>query len=115
MATEHEEQVGFIRWFRENYPSLIIFAIPNGDKRHISVAKRLKNEGVLKGIPDLQIVLPDGKVLWVEMKKENGKLSESQEYILTQLESLNHNYIIGYTCEDASRQVKEYLSKKYPL
>lgn len=115
MATEHEEQAGFVKWFRENYPSLMIFAIPNGDKRHISVAKRLKTEGVLKGIPDLQIVLPDEKVLWVEMKKEDGKLSQSQKDILSQLDSLHHNYIIGCGCVDASKQVSNYLSKKYML
>jgi len=53
--SEHSEQVGFINWFRVQYPRVLIFAIPNGEKRSISVAKRLKAEGVVRGIPDLYI------------------------------------------------------------
>ena len=43
--SEHSEQVGFINWFRSQYPEILIFAIPNGEKRSISVAKRLKDGG----------------------------------------------------------------------
>ena len=44
--SEHSEQVGFVNWFRAKYPKVLIFAIPNGEKRSISVATRLKAEGV---------------------------------------------------------------------
>ena len=40
--SEHSEQVGFVNWFRAKYPHTLIFAIPNGEKRTISVATRLK-------------------------------------------------------------------------
>ena len=70
---EHAEQVGFLNWFRSRFPSVLIFAIPNGDHRAITTAKRLKAEGVTAGIPDLFIPQWD---LWVEMKRrEGGRLS----------------------------------------
>ena len=53
VPTEHEEQREMVRWFRQTYPNVRIFAIPNGEKRSISVAARLKVEGVNAGVPDL--------------------------------------------------------------
>ena len=67
--SEHSEQVGFVNWFRAKYPHTLIFAIPNGEKRSISVATRLKAEGVTRGIPDLYIPACN---LWVEMKRATG-------------------------------------------
>ena len=50
--TEHIEQVTFINWFRMQHSHALIFSIPNGELRAISVAQRLKAEGVVSGIPD---------------------------------------------------------------
>jgi len=49
MPTEHEEQRELVRWFRQTYPDVRIFAIPNWEKRSNSVASRLKAEGVSAG------------------------------------------------------------------
>ena len=38
------------------------------------------------GIPDLIAVQPDGKIIFSEIKKEGGKLSELQKYRLKELE-----------------------------
>ena len=38
------------------------------------------------GIPDLIAVHPDGKIIFSEIKKEGGKLSELQKYRLKELE-----------------------------
>ena len=37
---EHGEQVAFVDWFRATFPSILIYAIPNGGKRSITEAKR---------------------------------------------------------------------------
>jgi len=108
--SEHSEQVGFINWFRVQYPRVLIFAIPNGEKRSISVAKRLKAEGVVRGIPDLYI--PEWNV-WVEMKRvTGGRLSPDQKGIITYLENIGHKVIVGKGAGDASKQVLEYLKLK---
>ena len=75
--SEHDEQVGFINWFRAKYSGVLIFAIPNGEKRAISVAKRLKAEGVVRGVPDLYVPTWN---LWIEMKRASGgRLSPDQK------------------------------------
>ena len=108
--SEHSEQVGFINWFRVKYPNVLIFAIPNGEKRAITVAKRLKAEGVVRGIPDLFI--PQWN-LWVEMKRvSGGRLSPEQKGMIGYLEGIGQKVIVGKGAEDASRQVLEHLQEK---
>lgn len=108
--SEHSEQVGLINWFRLQYPNVLIFAIPNGEKRAITVAKRLKAEGVVRGIPDLFI--PQWN-LWVEMKRESGgRLSPEQKSMISYLESIGNTVIIGRGASDASKQILEHCDEK---
>jgi len=108
--SEHSEQVGFVNWFREKYPKVLIFAIPNGEKRAISVATRLKAEGVTRGIPDLYIPSCN---LWVEMKRvKGGRISPDQKKIISYLESVGHTVIVGKGATDASRQVLEFFDAR---
>jgi len=110
--SEHDEQVGFINWFRAKYPQVLIFAIPNGEKRAITVAKRLKAEGVVRGIPDLFI--PQFN-LWVEMKRiSGGRLSPEQKGMIQYLEGIGQKVIVGKGAADASRQILEFLEEKKP-
>ena len=88
----------------------MIFAIPNGDHRAITVAKRLKAEGVVPGVPDLFI--PQWS-LWVEMKRrEGGRLSEDQRQMIAYLQAVGQQVIVGKGAEDASRQVLHWLENK---
>ena len=104
--SEHSEQVGFINWFRVKYPQVLIFAIPNGEKRAITVAKRLKAEGVVRGIPDLFI--PQW-TLWVEMKRiSGGRLSPEQRGMIQYLEGIGQKVIVAKGAADASKQILEH-------
>jgi hypothetical protein len=88
----------------------LIFAIPNGEKRSITVAKRLKAEGVVRGIPDLFI--PEWR-LWVEMKrKTGGRLSTEQKSMINYLQNIGYTVIVGIGAGDASRQVLEFVRLK---
>lgn len=108
--TEHEEQVGLVNWFRGRFPGVLIFAIPNGEKRSISVARRLKAEGVTPGVPDL--VVPEWR-LWIEMKRATGgRLSQEQKDMICYLEAVGYNVIVGRGASDASRQVLEWLDNR---
>ncbi len=87
----------------------MIFAIPNGEKRAISVAKRLKAEGVVRGVPDLYV--PAWK-LWIEMKRASGgRLSPDQKEMINYLESIGNTVIIGKGASDASKKVLEFMEK----
>ncbi len=96
--------------FGRSIQKVLIFAIPNGEKRAISVAVRLKEEGVTPGIPDLYIPSCN---LWVEMKRvKGGRISPDQKKIISYLESVGHTVIVGKGATDASKQVLEFLDAK---
>ena len=103
--SEHDEQVGFINWFRTKFPKVLIFAIPNGGKRSIGAGKKLKAEGVVAGIPDLFIPSWD---IWVEMKrKSGGRLAPDQKKIIEYLENEGYKVIVAKGATDASKQIME--------
>lgn len=109
-APEHIEQVRLVNWFRDNFkePYYIIFAVPNGGKRGIKEAGRLKDEGVKSGVSDL-IIITHGKVIFLEMKKLNGKLSDKQKEFHDNLDYLGFISIVGYGASDASEKILEVL------
>lgn len=76
---ESKLQVECVKWFRLQFPNLLIFAIPNGNKRNAITGAILKAEGVLAGVADLCIMKPNGQCFFIEMKSEKGKQSESQK------------------------------------
>jgi hypothetical protein len=103
--SEHDEQVGFVNWFRAKYPKVLIFAIPNGGKRSVGAGRKLKAEGVVAGIPDLFIPAWD---VWIEMKRSKaGRLSPDQKKIIEYLESEGYKVIVAKGATDASKQIME--------
>ena len=112
-ASEHIEQVRLVNWFRDNFPDCFIFAVPNGGKRGKLEAIRLKKEGVTRGVSDLIILRPNGKVLFLEMKQTKGKLSKEQIKFFKNLDVLGFDYIVGYGATDASKKILEYISKNH--
>jgi len=108
IPTEHEEQRELVRWFRQTWPDVRIFAIPNGGARSKATAGRLKAEGVASGVPDLFV--PAWR-LWVEMKRtKGGSLSPEQKDWIKYLESVGFCCIVGKGAEDAKRQISAFSS-----
>ena len=108
--SEHSEQMGFVRWIRTKYPGLLIFAIPNGGVRDIVTGKKLKDEGVLKGVPDLMI--PALKI-FVEMKRaKGGTVSSEQKEIMEYLTRHGYTCIVGYGATDASVKILKFLEEQ---
>jgi hypothetical protein len=109
-ASEHSEQVGFVRWVREKFPGLLIFAIPNGSFRDINTGKKLKDEGVTKGIPDMMI---PAKKIFIEMKRvKGGVVSPEQKKMMEYLTRVGYTCMICYGANDASRQLLDFLKDK---
>lgn len=86
VLTESQEQIIIFQWCNRNkneYPELnFIFAIPNGGKRNIVTASRLKLEGVKPGVPDmfLPVARHNYHGLFIELKRlKGGAVSIHQE------------------------------------
>ena len=65
-------------------PGVFMFAVPNGGRRNPIEAAIMKGTGTVAGVPDT-IWIKGGQVYALEVKPENGKLSEAQEHVLIKL------------------------------
>lgn len=104
-AREQARLVAALRRHWSNIPNMahrpIVYHVPNGGQRDPREAANLKVQGALAGVPDLEIVLPLGRSLKVEMKASDGRLSKSQVELHDHLSALGHPVITAYSAEDA--------------
>lgn len=80
-----------------------IHAIPNGGKRSIGTAVKLKAEGVLSGVPD--IFVPAAR-MYIEVKAPKGKLSIEQAFFLEQAHRFGFFISVCRSTEDILRVLK---------
>lgn len=108
VPTEHVEQSQFVAWFRSAYPGFLIFAIPNGEYRAMTVAKRLKAEGVTPGVPDMLVLMPKARAVFIEMKRQKGGvLSANQKEVIAKIESLGFDVLVCKGALDAKNQLEQ--------
>lgn len=113
---EHDLQVALIQWWelqcgKYKLPSVALFAIPNGAKRNIVTAVKLKAEGVKKGVADLFLCAPSNEYhgFFIELKAGKNGLSKEQKDFAEYAKSQ------GYKCETfwdwqlAAEQIDAYL------
>ena len=75
---EHELQKALVKELHRHC-RVYWFSIPNGGKRHIRVASKLKAEGLRPGVADLCFILPGGRAAFLELKSAKGVLSDEQK------------------------------------
>jgi len=106
--------VEFVRWVA---PHIRIFAVPNGGLRTKAEAARLKWTGVLAGVLDLVLVLPEGRTAYWETKTPRGRLSDDQRDFIGALEGLGHSWALVRSIDDARRELARLgvITKEHPL
>lgn len=88
MQKEHDLQANIYKFIVNNFDqySRLFFAIPNGGKRNIIEASRMKQTGTTSGIPDLEF-LTNEKAFFFELKTTKGKASNEQKKIIAEMKS----------------------------
>ena len=116
---EHYIQTRFFNVLRiaENrYPRLRwIHAIPNGGKRDVRVARKLKAEGVKPGVSDIFVPLigyGGQHGLYIEMKAGDNDLSVEQKEFRDFVTREDFAYSTCYSTEAAIWAVEKYLGIK---
>ncbi len=116
--SEHAEQVALIAWWalacREfGIDESLLFAVPNGGARNPITGRRLKDEGVRRGVPDLMLAMPndDHSGLFIELKKRNGgRVSEEQRHVLEELTRAGYKAVVCHGWEEAMQEILVYLA-----
>jgi len=58
------------------------------------------------GIPDVVVLLPESKVLWIEVKSKTGTRSPAQELMAKVLVDRGHNYVLARSVPDVMSWLK---------
>lgn len=115
---EHKEQAALFDWLNlasVQYPEFkMAYAIPNGGHRYISVAKKLKREGVKPGVPDICFpVARDGyHALYIELKAGNNKPTKKQQQWIIDLSKEGNLALVCIGWEQAKNVFIEYIQGK---
>ena len=116
IPTEHQEQCALFEWaaWQEGvWPELrLLHAIPNGGKRDIRTAARLKAEGVKPGVPDIFLPVPkDGKHgLYIELKRSRGgTVSKEQEAWIRALSAQEYVCAVCHGHREAIKIITDYM------
>lgn len=64
----------------------------------------------MRGMPDRLILLPDGKVLWCELKTQGGKLEPIQEVRHRELRKAGHEVRVVWSVDQADKLIDEIVS-----
>lgn len=113
--SEHDEQVAFVNWFRATYKGFLIYSVPNSGIRSKTIGIRMKQEGLLKGVFDLQILTPDKEIIFIEFKRvkeANPKISKEQKEFKKFLDDNNYKNFFAFGFLDAMKKIKEVIDDK---
>lgn len=103
VKTEHEEQKAFVKWFHQQYPRVLIFAVPNAAARDPRAASWMRAEGLVAGIPDL--IVPEWR-LAIEMKRVKGStISDEQRWMEGYFKAIGWHHFFAFGAEDAKRKM----------
>ena len=113
--SEATEQAAIIEWAAYNqgiYPELkLLHHIPNGGRRDARTGAMMKRQGVKAGVPDLHLPVSRGKYhsLYIEMKTDKGRPTETQKEWLDALNAEGNMAVICHSAEEAIAVIKLYL------
>ena len=112
--SEHKLQSSLFEYVILILPSLrpYIFAIPNGGHRNIVVAKKLKAEGVTRGIPDIFLCIPNGRGkhgLFIECKVNRNSLTNEQSKFKDMIRRIGFEFKVCKNLEDFEEIIKSYF------
>lgn len=115
---EHYEQKALFLWADLLIPKVpelaLLFAIPNGGQRNIIIARKLKDEGVKAGVPDMCLPVARGNYhgLFIELKSKDGVTSKNQDYWLRRLSEQGYQTVVCYGWTEAKETIEKYLALK---
>ena len=125
---EHNIQAACVRWFNLQWPEYrgLLFAVPNGGARSKATAGKLKAEGVVAGVADLILLVPDNyetlatprsgtwyhsiHALCIEMKTEKGRQSPEQKEWAEKVRKYGYRYVVVRSLEEFIAVVNDHLA-----
>jgi hypothetical protein len=95
------------QWVKKTYPDLLIFHVPSGEPRDVTVAMKLKRMGVVPGVADFLMFTPTHAIA-IEMKDDDGRQSDPQKRFQKQWEACGNVYEIARSLKEFQDIVRAY-------
>ena len=115
---ESKIQQAIIKHFATYYPKLngLLFSCPNGAylSGNIKRAATLKREGLLAGVSDLILLIPNKQyhALCIEVKTEKGRQSETQKAFEKKVTEQGYKYAIVKSVFEFNQLLTNYLKNE---
>jgi hypothetical protein len=110
VTPEKTIQKQVVRYIKFQYPNLFFFSVRNEGKRSLREGKEAKDMGLLSGVSDLYF-LHNGKSLFLELKNEKGKQSDTQKGFEESVTKNGAIYIVANSFDSAIEAIKNFLEK----
>lgn len=112
---EHLLQVACVQWFNAQHRNLygLLHAVPNGGRRDKVTGAKLKAEGVVAGVSDLELKVARHGYhgLLIELKTPKGHQSQQQRQWQRIVEAQGYKYIIVREVLEFIEQINSYLTE----
>jgi len=119
---KHEEdnlQIAAVRWFRYQYPDVVIFAIPNGGQRNAVTGAIMKATGTLAGVADLFVMcagnMPDNSTdiylgAFIELKVGKNRQTDAQRELARKAMEAGYFYQVCRSFDEFKEVIENYLT-----
>ena len=97
------------------HAGMLMYAIPNGGARSSITGARLRDEGVLAGVPDIFLPCPSGGKhgLYIEMKRQKGgRVSAPQKAVMQALRMQGYEVAVCHGWQEARGCIEQYLARE---
>lgn len=102
-------QQNCVKWFKLAYPHELILSIPNEGIRPTKTGRRMKAEGLMSGVADLQIIREGEMPLFIEMKYGNNTQKPSQKEFEKRVKAIGCRYVVCKTLDSFMYEVNQYF------
>ena len=113
---EEDLQAACVEWFRYAWRKYwrLLFAVPNGGSRNAKEAANLKRSGVVPGVADLLLLVPNKYygALCIEMKAGKNEQSDAQKEWESAAVEAGNQYAVCRSVDEFMDIVNKYLKEK---
>ena len=113
---ESDIQIEVVEWLKEqqkHYRFRFFYCVNEG-KRKVWYLHKLVRMGLKSGVPDLILEFPKGRMVYLEIKTEKGKLSETQQNWLKVSNLFHTPHYVLYGSVDANLSLLEGVLALFP-
>tara|TARA_R110001592_G_scaffold317768_1_gene594692 strand:- start:676 stop:1035 length:360 start_codon:yes stop_codon:yes gene_type:complete len=107
-------QIAVVNWLKINFPEIRYCASSGGMRTSLSVAKKMKASGYVKGFPDLFLYHPtmthNGMAIELKANKKSYASADQKQWIID-LNARGYYAIVSKGFDETIEQITNYLNE----